>query len=113
MKLLAKDKHNEKRKESEIIGITRDGWVITKDGSFGDSGIDCEILLNISSYLKKFRKSNDMTQQELSWMLGRSRTTVVAMEQGKAELSLKDFLILAYYIPDNEFGKLRKKMYKA
>jgi len=109
MKLIAIDKHNKKRPPSEVIGITRDGWVVCKDGAFGDHEEDCEIKVDMKNYLKDFRKENDLTQQEVAWIIGVSRPTYITLEQNKRGLSLKEFLILSHYLPDTQFSKLRLK----
>ncbi len=40
MNLIAKTKTKNGKEPSEVVGITRDGWVVTKDGAFGDIGED-------------------------------------------------------------------------
>lgn len=112
MKLIAIDKHNKKRKPSEVIGIKRDGWVITEDGAFGDYGPDCDIEVDLKGYLKNFRISNEMSQQEMAWMLNLGRTTYINLEKGKREITLKEFLILSIFLPDTEFYKLKTKLPK-
>lgn len=109
MKLIARDKHNKKRPVSEVIGITRDGWVVSKDGAFGDNGIDCELEVEMVNYLKDFRKENNLTQQEVAWILGISRPTYITLEQNKRGISLKEFLLLSHFLPDTQFSKLRPK----
>lgn len=108
MKLIARNKRN--KKVSDVIGITRDGWCVTTDGAFGDVGEDCEILLNFQEYIKSFRKEHKISQQELAWMLGKCRTTIIQLEQGKGELSLKDFLIMSKLLSDNYFDELAKQL---
>ena len=108
MKLIAKDKHNKKREPSEVIGITRDGWVVTKDGAFGDVHQDCEVDIEIGDYIKQFREKHGLSQQEVGWMLGKSRTSIIYYEKSSRELTLREFMILASYIPDNKFEKLKR-----
>lgn len=110
MKLTAIDKHDKKRKPSEVIGITRDGWVIGKDGAFGDNGEDCELAVEMKGYLKDFRKENNLSQQEVAWMLGLSRSTYITLEQNKRGLSLKEFLILSHFLPDTKFDSFRNQI---
>lgn len=112
MKLIAKDKNNKKRLPSEVIGITRDGWVITKDGAFGDLGEDCEVEIELADFLVDFRKKHNLSQKEIGWMLGKSRTSIIYYEKSTKQLTLREFLILASYIPDNEFSKLKKSLIK-
>lgn len=107
MKLTAKNKHN--KKVSDVIGITKDGWCVTMDGAFGDVGEDCEIILDFKEYIKSFRKEHKLSQQELGWMLGKSRTTIIGLEKGKGELTLKDFLTMSKLLPDNYFEELSKQ----
>jgi DNA-binding XRE family transcriptional regulator len=112
MKLIAKDKNILTRKKSEITGITRDGWVVTKDGAFGDLGSDCDIELDMTDYLKRFRKIRRLSQKEMGWILGVSRPAYWNCENGKRDLSLKEFLILSYVREDNEFEELRDSIAK-
>jgi len=83
------------QKESNLDHITRDGWVVTDNGAFGDHGEDCTITLNTSEYLKKFRKDRRLSQQEMSWILGITRPVYSSMELNKGrELTLREYLIL-------------------
>jgi DNA-binding XRE family transcriptional regulator len=108
MKLTAKNKYN--KKTSEVIGITRDGWCVTKNGAFGDVGEDCEIELDFKQYIKDFRKEHKLSQQELAWMLGKCRTTVIALEKGVGDITLKDFLIMSKLLQDNYFEEIAKNL---
>lgn len=107
MKLIAKDKHNKKRPPSEVIGITRDGWVLTKDGAFGDVNKDCVFILDMKGVIKEFRKKHGLSQQELGWMFGKTRQTIMSMEKGR-DMSLKEFFILSSFVPDNVFQQMKK-----
>jgi DNA-binding XRE family transcriptional regulator len=111
MKLIAISK-NKKRvpRESEVISITTDGWVVTKDGAFGDNGQDCEIELEARSYLRKIRKDFEMSQLQMAQVLGVTRATYINYEKGKTDISLKQFLTLTYLIKDNEWAKMREKI---
>jgi DNA-binding XRE family transcriptional regulator len=108
MKLQAKNKHN--KKVSEVIGVTRDGWCVTKDGAFGDVGEDCDLVLDFKEYIKSFRKNHKLSQQKLSWMLGKSRTTIINLEKGIGDLSLKDFITMSKLLQDNYFEELTKQL---
>lgn len=109
MKLIATSKNkNRTPNQSEVIGITGDGWVVTKDGAFGDVHQDCEVNIEIGDYIAKFRKENGLSQQHVGWMLGKSRTSIIYYEKSSKELTLREFMILASYIPENIFSKLKK-----
>lgn len=83
--------------------VKRDGWVITKEGAYGDLGDDCEITLDMTDYLKEFRAKLGLSQQEIAWMLGVTRTTYLNIEKGNfRDLTLREFLILASYVPETE-----------
>lgn len=94
LKLIAKDKHNKRRTPSEVLSITRDGWVITKDGTYGDLGVDCEVALEIPVTIKQFRKEHGLSQQELGWMFGKSRQTIITYEQENHDITLREYLIM-------------------
>lgn len=102
MKLTAKSRH---RKESprDVVAITRDGWVATKQGAYGDNAIDCDIQLEgEKEYVQSVMKRLDLTQQELAWILGISRPTALALAHGKRELSLREYFILQLTVDDVE-----------
>lgn len=90
--LIAIDLH--KKRKSPVVVVSRDGWVITEDGAFGDNKEDCKIVWTEQiNYLKSLRKEKGLSQEEMSWILGVSRTTYIAYEQGNQEISHKEFLI--------------------
>lgn len=102
MKLIATSKHR-KEEPSDVIAITRDGWVATKNGAFGDNAIDCDIKLDgEKEYVQAVIKRLDLTQQELAWILGISRPTAISIIHGKRELSLREYLILQLTVNDIE-----------
>lgn len=83
-----------KKKASKVIMLSRDGWVVTQDGAFGDNRFDCKIVWNNQiTYLKELRKQKKLSQQEMSWILGISRPSYIGLEQGKQELTHKAWLI--------------------
>lgn len=108
MKLIARDKNIKTRPPSEVIGITRDGWVVTKDGAFGDIGEDCEVDIEIKEYVKDFRAKHGLSQQELAWMLGKSRQTINTYERNNKSVTLRDFMIMASYMTDDKFEGLKR-----
>jgi len=108
MKLLAKSKHKIKKGKSEVIGITRDGWTITENGTYGDVHVDCEIELDMTGYLKEFRTTQGLSQQEMAWILGVARTTYILYEKGRQEISLREFMMIAAYVPDSNFKQMQK-----
>lgn len=110
MKLIAISKNS--KKKSEVIGITNDGWVLTKDGAFGDLNVDCSIELTLGGFLKEFREKNNLTQQEVAWIMGASRASYIGYEKDKVEMTLKQFLLLSHYIPENMWTKMRKQIIK-
>jgi DNA-binding XRE family transcriptional regulator len=114
IKLIAVSKN--RKQKSEVVSITKDGWVITKDGAFGDINEDCTVELKLGTFLKKLRKENDLTQQDVSNLFDISRCTYIACEQDKSEITLKQFLLFSYCvpkklshcIPKNIWSKIRK-----
>ena len=85
---------NHHKKQSQVIMVSRDGWVITNDGVFGDNKSDCKIKWeNQVVHLKNLRKEKKLSQQEMTWILGLSRPTYIKLEQGRTELSHKEYLI--------------------
>lgn len=93
LKLTVNSIHN--KKQAPLDHITRDGWVVTDSGAFGDHEQDCTIQLDMTEYLKKFRKDRRLSQQEMAWILGISRPTYSAIENGTSrQLTLKEYLIL-------------------
>ena len=93
MKLIAKSKH--RKTQSEVLCVTRDGWVVTRDGAMGDNGSDCTLEVNgDAKFTQDIVDRLDLTHIELSWTLGISRPSVSALLGGKRKLTLRDYLIL-------------------
>jgi hypothetical protein len=91
--LIVKNKHN--RKSSELDYITRDGWVVGKDGlGYGDHVEDCEINADIGSFLKEFRKDRGLLQEEMAWILGIDKSSYIRREHNKVDMTLREYLIL-------------------
>lgn len=91
-KLIVKSKHSDK--QSTLSYITIDGWVVTEDGGYGDNEIDCTIHLDMTKELKELRIKKRMSQKEMGWMLGVSRTTYINIESGARDLTLKEYIII-------------------
>lgn len=102
MKLTATSRHR-KENPRDVVAITRDGWVATKQGASGDNAIDCDIKLEgEKEYVQTVMKRLDLTQQELAWILGISRPTALALAHGKRELSLREYFILQLTVDNVE-----------
>ena len=102
MKLTATSKHR-KEQPRDVVAITRDGWVATKQGGAGDNAIDCIIELEgQKEYVQSLMQRLDLTQQELAWILGISRPTANTLANGNRELSLKEYLILQLTVDNIE-----------
>jgi predicted XRE-type DNA-binding protein len=94
MKLTATSKHREEEPR-DVVAITRDGWVATKQGAAGDNNIDCDIKLEgEKEYIQSVMRRLDLTQQELAWILGISRPTANTLANGGRELTLREYFIL-------------------
>ena len=105
--LIAKSKNH--KKQSPVVSVKRDGWVITKDKAYGDNGEDCEIVLDVTKWLKKVRFIHGMSQQEMAWVLGITRTTYINLEQGKRELTLKEYMLIEkIVIKPEQVNRFRK-----
>lgn len=92
--LICKTRHKNGQKQSQVVAISRDGWVISKDGAFGDNEQDCDIEWgNQVEHLRNLRKSKGLTQQEMAWIFGVTRQTYMKMEKGKAEMTHKQYLL--------------------
>lgn len=85
-----------RKEKSSVVAITRDGWVMTENGTMGDNQEDCVIKWEWDvngGYIKNLRIEKGLTQQEMAWILGISRPTYIFLEQGKRELTHKEYLI--------------------
>lgn len=92
--LIAISRNRTKDKIADVYVVSRDGWVVTSKGAMADLGVDCDIFwAEQTNYLKNLRKEKNLTQQEMSWILGISRYTYIGREQGKQELTHKEWLI--------------------
>ena len=93
MRLIAKSNHQEK--EAEVLAVTRDGWVITETGAYGDNGVDCNISLEGEvEYIRSVKRRLSLSQQEIAWILNVSRPTVSELLKGKRGLTLREYAIL-------------------
>lgn len=88
---MAQSCHNKKRK-SEVLYINRDGWVVTRDGAFGDNGEDCTLYIDLD--LRSIRKTAKLSQQEMAWIIGSTRATYHAKEKGTTRLFLAEYFAL-------------------
>lgn len=92
--LIAISRHRAKDKAADVYVISRDGWVVTSMGAMADIGVDCDVQwAEQTNYLKKLRKDKNLSQQEMAWILGISRPAYIGREQGKQELTHKEWLI--------------------
>lgn len=83
-----------RKESSSVVAVSRDGWVVTENGAMGDHKQDCNIVwAEQKNYIKTLREHKNISQQELAWILGVSRSTVIAYEKGKAEMTHKEFLL--------------------
>lgn len=99
MKLIATSKN--RKQQSEVLCVTRDGWVVTRTGAMGDNGEDCVLSVKGGAeFAQSFVDKLKLTHVELSWTLGISRPTVSALLAGKRELTLQDYLILCRLVDD-------------
>jgi DNA-binding XRE family transcriptional regulator len=102
MKLTATSKHR-LIPPQEVIAITRDGWVCTKEGALGDNGVDCNIALEGErEFVRSIMKRLNLTQEELGWVLGISRPTALALAHGRRGLSLKEYMMLKVLVDNVE-----------
>ena len=92
--LVAISRHRANDKIADVYVVSRDGWVVTSKGAMADLGVDCDIYWQEqTNYLKTLRKQKNLSQQEMSWILGISRPSYSGKEKGKQELTHKEWLI--------------------